>query len=185
MVAVVSVLDPADRARVLQLQEVWTTVSGSRPTIPLLPPHLSYHVADRYDLDRLLPRIRAIAAAAPPLTVRAEGVGLFTGDYPVIFLPVIRDARLSELHTALWQVAEAVAEGSSPYYHPDSWTPHITLAAGTMTADDIAEVMRVMAGHTLSFRFRLDSIACISDDERLPEHTARLGGVPSLAAQQG
>lgn len=174
MVAVVSVLDPADAARVLELQGVFPTVSGSRPTIPLLPPHLSYHVADRYDLDRLMPRIREIAASAPPLTVRAEGVGLFTGDYPVIFLPVIRDHRLSELHARLWQTADDCAKGSSPYYHPDSWTPHITIAAGTMTADDIAAVMCVMAGHPLSFRFRLDTVSYISDEEHLPDHTAPL-----------
>lgn len=126
---VVSLLDPPHEAEVYTLWDELERAFGVHAVRDRVPyPHFSYHVAMRYDEERLDAILRRIAAQTAPFTVYAEGVALFTSAAPVLYVPVVRDAALSRFHAALWNELAAVSVEAQAYYRPEAWMAHITLA---------------------------------------------------------
>lgn len=91
-------------------------------------PHFSFHLAERYDAPLLAETIAQVTLDLAPLRVRTSGLGLFTGEAPTLYIPVVKSLALSAFHARLWEALEPLAVGSQFYYHPDHWLPHITLA---------------------------------------------------------
>lgn len=107
--AVVSLLDPAHEAEVYALWDELERAFGVHAVRGRVPyPHFSYHVAMRYDEEHLDATPRRVAAQTTPFTVYAEGLALFTGAAPVLYVPVVRDAALSGFHAALWNELAAI-----------------------------------------------------------------------------
>ena len=136
MDGVVSLLDSASEQAVRAL---WAElaerhhVSVAAQRVPY--PHVSYQIAENYDLARTEAAIARVAAQVQPFTVTVTGLGAFEGPDVVLYLDVARNAALDRLHVTLWQaLAEAgAARSASPLYAPDVWVPHITLAQGDLT----------------------------------------------------
>ena len=93
--------------------------------------HFSYHVvADEYDLDHLGPTLDDLGAKRAPFQVPTTGTGVFTGSQPVIFIGVARTPELDALHQTLWDTCTPGFGVGLPYYAPEAWSPHVTLAQG-------------------------------------------------------
>ena len=106
-------------------------------------PHFSYHVARSYDLDNLVPRLDGLIHATVPFQVKATGLGVFTGQSPVLYIPIVRSQALTQFHNTLWSELAACATGSLAYYGPEQWLPHITLGSGDIQKDLNAEAVRL------------------------------------------
>lgn len=124
-------------------------------------PHISWHIAAEYDFKRLENRIAELAEHSKPFTVRTRGLGLFTGVSPVVYIPVIKDVRLAEFHRMVWEASYPTAIGASPYYAPDAWMPHITLAHGDVDWPKLACAMEKLASQTFDWEVRLDNLALV------------------------
>src|SRR5262249_4118306 len=71
-------------------------------------PHVSYHVAEQYEVAVVEPILRAFAAHTVPLEVVTTGLGIFTrGLQPVLYVTVARHPDLSALQAALWPALAA------------------------------------------------------------------------------
>lgn len=128
-------------------------------------PHLSFHVAEGYDLAALGPGLARVAASTPPLRLRTSGLGVFNAPaHPVVYLTVVRDSTLSEFHRRVWEEVEGFSTGCSPHYAPSSWVPHITLAQGEMLSRRLPEVVGLLSGRDFNWEFELDSLSFIYDD---------------------
>ena len=58
-------------------------------------PHFSYHVAQDYDVDKLEPVLQRITSNITTFKVRTGGLGVFTDNSPVLYIPVVRGTHAS------------------------------------------------------------------------------------------
>ncbi len=125
--------------------------------------HFSYHVANDYELDALRPMLDGLVHDHAPFTITTAGLGVFTGTRPVLFVPVVRSPDLDALHTALWSRCTAAFGVGLPFYAPDAWVPHVTLAQGPAAVERFPDVVRAMAHRDFAWRLRIDNLAVIED----------------------
>ena len=164
MHGIVSLLDDAHYERVEQL---WTDLAirfGLRGIYGTPYPHFSYQVVADYDLVGLEPVLQAVAGATAVFTIHTSGVGIFNGDNPVLCMPVVRTAALSELHERLWTAVAPHSTGVQEYYSPTHWMPHITLAQHDLTPDNLAPVVAWLNQQNLYWQVTINNLSLIFDD---------------------
>ena len=161
MHGIVSILDAPNFTRVESVWRNLETVCGLKGVYITPVPHFSWQIAENYDLQRLETIIGEIASSNAPFPARASGLALFTGEKPVAYLPIVRDARLSELHAQIWQGSENIGDNLSPYYAPQAWMPHITIAYGDVNHQSMPCLMEHLAFQELNFEFQVDNLTFV------------------------
>ncbi len=147
-----------------KVEQIWDDLErrfglrGIRVT-PL--PHFSWNIGEVYPQEKLEPAMREVAAQIPPLVTRAGGLGIFPGPEPVIFIPVIKDRALLEAHELIWNRFQSVGEGLSPYYSPQNWHPHISLAYQDVNRENIGPVIEALAFEPVYWEMPIDNMTFI------------------------
>lgn len=164
MEGLVSLLDAPHEARV---RAIWDTLEKTFG-LTFLPrqtpiPHISYYVAERIDAGTIRPPLQTIAQQAAPFNVRATGLGLFTHPHPVLYVPVVRSVALTALHGLLRPAFAAAAVAPVPYYAADRWLPHITLAQGDLTDDNLPAVLRWFRHTPIDWEITINNVALIAN----------------------
>lgn len=151
-----------------QVEDIWTELESEHGLrgIRVTPyPHFSWQIAAQYPFDALQSAMQAIAADTSPLQVRTTGLGIFTGEQPVLYIQVVRSPEITALHQNIWQAMQHVAHDLSPYYGPDFWMPHISLAYADLDAANIGPVMQRLAFRTYNWQMTIDNIAFIYEPD--------------------
>jgi 2'-5' RNA ligase len=177
--ALVSLLDHDHAEEVRSIE--WELESRFGVTSQYVKPfiHFSYHVvADEYDLDHLGPALDDLSASRAPFQVPTTGVGVFTGSQPVIFVGVTRTPELDSLHQMLWDTCTPGFGVGLPYYAPEAWSPHVTIARGTRAGEHLPEILEYLGEHDLTWKLNVDNLAVIEDggQERGLIHQVALQG---------
>ncbi len=168
MHGVVSLLDGVHRQAIADLWDELEQACGIKRLREILPyPHVSYHVAEEYDFDRLDVALTRLAATSAPFVIQTTGVGIFTGASPVLYLAVVRNPELTRYQQTIWAaLAEAhVSVGEMDLYHPDRWVPHITLAQHDLDATTLPEAVRLLGGRALAWNVTMSDIAVVRHPE--------------------
>jgi 2'-5' RNA ligase len=163
MEGLVSLLDAEHDALTRALWEELEAALGLRGVWATPYPHFSYQIAPSYEGEALAEAAQALARSAAPFEVRTAGLGLFTGPEPVLYLPVVRTAALSAWQAQVWAAALPAARDPVPYYQPDQWAPHITLAQGDLTPGRVAEAARLLAGREFHWTIEVDNLSFIGE----------------------
>lgn len=161
MHAIVTVLDSKSYSRIIALwQELETEcgLTGIRST-PI--PHFSWHIAQDYDFSKLLPGIQEIVASTVPFIGRTSGLGLFTRENPVLYFPLVRTSNLTDLHSRVWERAIRYSQAPSPYYEPEAWMPHITLAYGDLNQATLGCAIEKFAFQMSNWEITVDNLAVV------------------------
>jgi 2'-5' RNA ligase len=161
MYAIVSLLDDAHYNLVLDLWrelEVDCGLSGVSLT-PL--PHLSWHIAADYQSEQLLESLQKLAGQTSPFIVNTSGIGIFTGESPVIFIPVVKESVLATFHRLVWESIQPAALDASSHYSPEAWVPHITLAHGDVDSPKLVCAMKKLAFRRFNWKIRIDHLALV------------------------
>jgi 2'-5' RNA ligase len=116
-----------------------------------------------YDEAQLRHLVEQLAHQATPFPLQAGGLALFTGSHPVLYVPIVRTIELSHFHQRVWQAISSVGEGIPPYYEPNSWMPHITLAEQDIQAESLARIMARFFTRELLWEIPIDNLAIIWD----------------------
>jgi 2'-5' RNA ligase len=124
-------------------------------------PHFTYQVVDDYDQSQLEPILQDIAHQAQPFTVHTTGLGIFTGDAPVIYLPLVKNDLLLHFHKVLWDRTREVSLGANTYYSPGLWMPHITLGYGDVTTFNLGCAMDSLAFRDFNWQIVVDNLTFI------------------------
>jgi 2'-5' RNA ligase len=121
-------------------------------------PHLSLLRFDNLEPEVVLPIVSRLAANIPSLPISLEGVALFAGASPALWLVPVANTALLSLHSHLHAaLAQHVAHD---HYQPDHWMPHVTLAEGLDHAgatNAIAAILPVFS----PIKGRLDKIEIV------------------------
>jgi 2'-5' RNA ligase len=157
-----------DQKHTRQVEELWNMLDEKcgLTGIQVTPfPHFSWLIASDFDWTALENALQNITSNASPFTVHTTGLGLFSGVNPVIFVPVVKTARLSEFHLQVWDSIQPYGTDISPLYAPDNWVPHISLAYADVTQETIPCVMQRLAFQTYNWEIRVDNISFIHEPD--------------------
>lgn len=168
MHAVVALLDEEHREKVMRLWEKVEVEFGVQP-VSWPVPHFSLHVACDYRFMELQDLIERFARATGPIPVRTAGLGIFPGEKPVVYTPVVRHLALSVAHAALWPEVARIAGGCCAHYHPDCWMPHITLVHHRMRRETLRNVLHFLYRHSFEWTCMAERIAIVCDDGDEPQ----------------
>jgi 2'-5' RNA ligase len=165
MHAVVTLLDPARERDVSRIWETLAEGCRSKGILQTPIPHFSWSVAGKYDFNRLEAFLERQAAQTKPFIARTTGLGVFSGPQPTIYIPVVKDRPLLELHQDLLDGVAGLSEGLNPYYSPEFWMPHITLAGGDLDAKSLACCMELLVEQNLNWEITVDNLAIIQQSK--------------------
>ncbi len=180
MHGVVSLLDEQHYEQVEQLWSELESTFGVHDLRKTPFPHFSYHVAQHYDLNKLELILSSTAAAMQPFHVRTSGVALFTGEHPVLYVPVVRTSALSAYHRTIYEaVAQASAEDVG-YYQPEQWVPHITLANGPALRPLLPDIMRLVSRRDFTWDVLVSNLALIYQTQTSSEVRLQFPFTPSM-----
>jgi 2'-5' RNA ligase len=159
MHGIVSLLDTPSDEKVMNIWgelEVFCQLEGIKIT-PI--PHFSWQLANEYDFSQLESILEEMAQNLSPFKVRTGGLALFTGNTPVIYMPIVRDRFLSKIHESIWEKAGKIGIGMCDYYSPERWIPHITLAHGDVGRKAINCIMEKFAFRSTDWEVVVDNLA--------------------------
>lgn len=147
-------------------------LSGIRKT-PI--PHFSWHVAKQYDVDKSSEIIEKLALDVSPFRVRTAGIAVFTGESPIVQIPLVRNNQMNSLHDRIWEAIKPAAQDIMEYYNSDYWIPHISLAYPDVNRDNLNCAMHLLAFRDFRWHFNVNSFSLIgSSIERDAERLFRI-----------
>jgi 2'-5' RNA ligase len=131
---------------------------GLRGARASLHPHVSYLVGDSSRPNAVGTALARAAAAIRPVTVTIEGLGIFDGPRPVLFLRVAKSPELLEIHLRLLDATQDLWDDLWPHYLPEAWCPHVTLALDDLAPGQAAAVLADLGRRSVRFTTRLESL---------------------------
>ncbi|HKJ27070.1 MAG TPA: 2'-5' RNA ligase family protein [Anaerolineales bacterium] len=159
--AVVALVDEPYTERVKGIWNLLQAQCGLK-AVNLAPfPHFTFHGARQYDLDDMDKRLTELANTLPPFTVRTTGLGIFTGAVPVLYIPLVSDQTLLDVHQTVWSQTSVLGEELNEHYWPGIWVPHITLAIHDVTAENIDCAVKTLADHDFSWEITVHRLAVV------------------------
>ena len=132
-----------DEAAEAQVRDVWQGLADAGIetfTDSLVRPHVSLAHQLELDPEPFVTALRERLEAHPTFELVFPGLGLFV-ESGILYLSTVMTDALWTLHR---DVAELVLEHgahASPYYQPDRWTPHCTLAVN-LTPETMLNAVR-------------------------------------------
>ena len=181
MDGVVTVLDPQNYAKVLSIWQELRVLCDVPEIKNLFLPHFSWHVSASYDCDRLNEFLKELGGRSQSFTAHTGGLGIFPGEKPVVYIPVVKDRALMDFHELLWTAITPLADEPSPLYSPLKWMPHITiffdelydpLPAGFRVRDKLGCVIDSLIEQDLIWTLKVENIAygCMGSDQMSFNH---------------
>lgn len=161
MAASASLLDDEHSDKVVEIWETLKSEFGLESVFISPAPHFSYQTARDFDLEMLERIVGDFAGNARPLKVQTAGLGMFTGDRPTLYLPIVRTPELTKLQLALWSAGAMATDQPSPEYHPANWVPHITLAQGDLTTELLPQIVAHLNRTELSWQMDIDNLGIV------------------------
>ncbi|HEX7021374.1 MAG TPA: 2'-5' RNA ligase family protein [Trueperaceae bacterium] len=164
--AVVSLLDEEHDAKVRALWAELEREFGLQGIYGAPYPHISYHGAREYPDAQVKSLLEKLAPKVSPFCIRTAGLGIFTGERPVLYVPVNRNRQLATYFEMLFPSLTALARNENRHYRAERWMPHITLAYGDLTHDVLPDVIRYLSERTYSWEIRIDNSALVYINEQ-------------------
>ena len=163
MQGIVSLLDDEHYALVEGLWDELEREFGVRGLYATPFPHFSYQVAQQYDPERAEAVLSEAARETQPFKVRTAGLGIFNAAQPVLYVAVVRSPELSDLHERLWAQLSAAGHGVSPYYRPEMWVPHVTLAQNNVSYEQLCGIVGWLGGRSFHWETTVNNLSLIYD----------------------
>lgn len=159
MHGLISLLDKTHEALVHQIWQELEESCGTTGVLVTPFPHFSWLVASDFDWPALEKALQEISGSILPFTVRTTGLAMFTGQSPVIYVPVVRTGELSHIHEMLWDEIRPLGMDVSPIYSPEFWMPHITLGIGDVTSENLPCLIQLLSSRSFSWEIKIDNIS--------------------------
>lgn len=181
MITIASLFDSHSR---LQTDQVWRLLETECELVGIrsIPyPHFSWFTGDDFTDDHMDDLLLEISAQLNVFEVKTSGLGVFTSESPVLYLPIVKTAELMEYHRLIWSRLHAKVIGINTLYAPENWIPHITVGYGDVTFERISCALESLLNYDLTLTIKIDNIAWLSR----ADENARVEKIIKLDAPQG
>lgn len=138
---------------------------GLKAAQAAMAPHFSWHVAEKYPYHELKKILTPICSNLKPFKVKTGGLGMFLTPEPVLFIQIIVNQSLLDLHERIFKAVDPLCEGSLSYYHPGLWTPHITLAFQDLRESQLGAILADLHNEDFERWIMIDNFAIICPSE--------------------
>jgi 2'-5' RNA ligase len=159
MHGLISLLDKTHEELVQQIWQELEQLCGMKGVLVTPFPHFSWLIANDFDWPALEDTLQEVAGNIRPFTVRTTGLSMFTGETPVIYIPLVRTGELSRVHEMIWNKVTPLGKAISPFYSPEFWMPHITVGFGDVTPNNLACLMQLFSSRSFNWEIQIDNLA--------------------------
>ncbi len=175
---IVSLLDGKTERDIRTIWDRLETDFGLSAVKNSLAPHFSWHVAEAYNQRELRKTVDQIAADLKPFKITTSGLGMFLSPEPVLFVQIVITQQLLDIHRRIFTAIEPYAQNSLPYYYPDFWTPHITLAYQDLEEGQLSGIIADIHQEDFDRTIEVDNFAlmCEFEDAQLGLCRVDFGG---------
>ena len=141
-------------------------------------PHLTYQIVEPTNLATLKRALRHIADTTPPFVAHTTGLGMFPGDRPVIYIPVLRSDALNEVHHRVFNIAGPLCTRTDKFSGPDLWLPHVSLALHDTTPELLGPVLQFLNNQTFNLELTINNLTLLRPEGELfvREEVLEFGG---------
>lgn len=164
MVAVVSLLDAAHTKLVNDIINDLESTFGLQGVKITADPHMTWLICEVEKLTELKNYLKQVARQTSYITVKTTGLGIFPGEHPVIFVPVIRADGLNLLHAQLCEGIRQFSWPTVPHYNPDQWVPHISLALRDTAPELLSKLVTHLNKNTYNWELVLNNISILKKE---------------------
>ena len=177
MLAITTLLSQPNTARINRIIERLEKKFGIDDVQATPDPHLTYQLAGVQKLSALKKVLTAVAATTEPFPAFTTGLGVFPGERPVIYIPVLRSDALNALHRRIVEATAPLCLRTDKFSGPDCWLPHISLALHDTTPDLLGPVLRFLNEETYNLKIEVNNLAILRQqgDLFLQEESFELG----------
>lgn len=179
MPGVIALLPEPFAARVETLWETMERDFGVPRGYPGAVPHTTFHLGS-HDIETGADEVvRRVAARTDPFTVFSSGLGTFGGAVPVLHIMVARSPAAASLAEALErELAAAGYPSTDPYFAPEKWIPHITIAHRNLAGIELGPLLAWLVRQDLAWEIPLTALCIARETEKSAEilGTFPLGG---------
>jgi len=141
-------------------------------------PHFSWQIAENHDNNAIVPLLDSFSKEHKPFYIETQGLARFDGEETVLFIKIVPEKQVVEMHKKLWELLLAHSQTVSILYSPKTWIPHITLASQGLTEATMREIKQFLAPEPFLWRIRVDNILLASqrsEDSFDVSHCFQLG----------
>jgi len=124
-------------------------------------PHFSWMVSEGFEEEAAKQAFEAISRKTTEFTVRTNGLGIFTGEKPILYLPIVKTEQLMDLHQEIWQVLFALGVNQNTFYHPSQWIPHVTVIGEEIPLTQFVCLVESIVNITLEMTIHVNNLALI------------------------
>jgi 2'-5' RNA ligase len=125
--AIAALFDAASESGLQDLRARLAEYAGT-DAVAVARPHLTFAIVNQLDPEALRPALLAFCQATPPLPLHLAAVGAFPTDEGVVFLAPVVTRPLLAVHANLCRLLDEAGFPTAPYYRPQNWVPHCTVA---------------------------------------------------------
>jgi 2'-5' RNA ligase len=162
MNGIASLLDPSANSRVGHIWDELGSLCGLHG-VKITPfPHFTWQVTEGYELPLLESILDEFSRRTQPFIIRTDGLGVFTGENPVIYISIFKDEKLMKLHSMLWEQTKGYAKQPDMLYSPARWIPHITLAYNDLTNENVGCAFRSLVFQSFNWEINIDNLIFIT-----------------------
>jgi hypothetical protein len=108
-------------------------------------PFMSFCSITTDDIEAAENAIIEATADLRPFEITIDGFGYFDSPFKTVFMRVIASDRLKLIQRALYDSLAGAGKHTTDMYIPTRWTPHIVLAVGDVTTDNLAQIKQDFA----------------------------------------
>lgn len=161
MYMLASVLDPASDKRIRDIWK-WLADDCGLTGINLTPlPHISWQGAECYDFVRIEEMVKKFSQEYQPFSIKTSGLGFFTGQNPILYVTIVKNRTMLDVHKKLWDDTAIHAECMFEHYSPEEWIPHITLAARDLSMKKVECAVKGLIEKDLMFEVTINNLALL------------------------
>lgn len=177
MIAITSLLDSNHTEKVTELTAQLEKRFGLKGVQMTPYPHLTILTAEVPDMEELKEYLEQICLESPVFSIRTTGLGIFPGETPVIYVPVLRTPPLNQLHSRLHRDISEMSSEMGIHYNPNMWLPHISLALGDTTPGLLGPILTFLNSYNFNWDISLNNLTILEKcgDYFLKEEEFRFG----------
>lgn len=148
-----------------EISELWEKLENKfdvkfiQNSVPF--PHFTWNVAEEYLIKDKLEYFRKGFKKVDSFVVKTSGIGVFTGDKKVLYIPIKPTEELLNYHEYIWNLCEINKTQMNEYYSPENWFPHITLAVEDIKTENIGKVVEFLADTKFKYEIKIDNITSV------------------------
>jgi len=128
-------------------------------------PHFSWFVAEEFDEPGLKNEFLDLSTQLTEFEISTNGIGLFTGENPILYIPIVKTRKLLELHEEIWKLLSPLGVKLSAVYQPEHWIPHITITSDKTSPANIHCIVEAILHLPMTITIPVNNLALIYADE--------------------